>query len=94
MSIYGNIKNGGYRLAPKMLIIDNKEVWYPSDEQYEEHGYKLTVLSDIPAAEQGYHAECQWQESENTITQNWVIVADSDDSTAEEILSIILGGAE
>lgn len=88
--IYVNYKNGVVLQAPEMLIIDGKEVWFPTDEQYKAYGYYQAVFTDVPIADEGYHAEAFWTVDDGIAYEHWKIV--EDEVYPEEILSIILGG--
>ena len=91
--IYGRINsNGTIRVAPTMLIIDGKETWYPTEEQYREHGYLPVMLTNAPMTDNDHVAVCSWTETDGTIEQQWHV--EEAEPTETEILSILLGGAE
>lgn len=49
------------------------------DSEAIEKGYKLAVFAEKPIAEEGYHAESAWTETEDSYVQSWSIVKDEDD---------------
>ena len=91
--MFGSLKNGGLRLAPKMLFIDGKDVWFPSREQYLTAGYKEIIITDQPETEPGYHAEIGFEETPDTITQTWTIV-EGEVISVQEVLDILMGVGE
>ena len=90
--MYGRLKNGALFYAPKMLIIDEREKWFPTEEEYRAHDYKPIAFTDSPTVEDGYASICTWSEDNNGITQEWHI--EEADPTPEEIVNILTGGAE
>lgn len=89
--IHGRLKNNGaFDLAPKMLLIDGNEVWFPTHEQYVENGYLPVSLVDAPQTDYEHIAVCTWIEDGDKITQQWHI--EEAEPTAEEVLDIMLGG--
>ena len=92
--MYGKLMNGVLFTAQKMLIINGEEVWFPSQEQYAEQGYKPVMIDSQPSAEAGYHAEIHWSETDDSIEGAWTVVQDSDEPTAEEVLAILTGESE
>ena len=89
MIAYLSIKNNVCRQAPKMLIIDGTEVWFPTDEQYRQHGYKRAVYTTPPEIGQGYHLECNWTIEGDTAVQQWEIVPDEDYTAPDELLTML-----
>lgn len=84
--MYGKInKNGTLTVAQKMLIIGGSEVWFPTDEQYREHGYLPVTLTNLPETEPGYVAVCEWEEIDGTIVQRWHV--EEAEPTADELLA-------
>ena len=91
MSSYFNVKGNVCRPAPKMLIIDGTEVWFPTDEQYRQHGYKRAVYTTPPEIEQGYRLECNWMVEGDTVVQQWEIFPDEENTTPDELLTMLEG---
>ena len=87
--MYGRLKNGALFYAPKMLIIDDKEKWFPTDAEYREHGYKPLVFEIMPITDEEYEAVCSWSETDNDIVQAWSI--EEAEPTEAEILNILTG---
>lgn len=62
------------------------------DEEATRMGYKLSVFTDKPTAEEGFHPESYWTEDTETCTQHWRIVPDDDsDIDDSELLNILMG---
>ena len=61
-----------------------------------QEGDKPILYTEMPSSE-GYRAIYHWEETEQDIIQAWELVEDDSDyedyHTADEILSILIGGA-
>lgn len=94
MRYYAKLEGEIMRRAPYMLFIDGLEVWYPTDEQYLEHGYKPVTFTDEPEAPEGYYYEPGWEEQTDAIVQTWTLKEQTDDVDEAEAWEIVFGGAE
>lgn len=91
--MYGKLIDSNLQIAPKKLIINDTQVWNASDADYLAQGWLPVVFTESPEALTGYYYESGWEEENNTITQTWTLV-ELPEPDADEILNIILGGAE
>lgn len=94
--------DGEIRFAPRKIRreIDGEmyTTYNPTDEMLAEQGWLPVVEAEMPDdAPEGYHYEptyTEWQtETEREILQEWELVENSDDISADEALEIIMGGA-
>lgn len=94
--IYGILKGNSLRIAPKMLLINEEEVWFPTDEQYLSEGYKPIILENPPIVNAGYHTTIIWYEEANEIKPQWNIQEDEEISESEyaEVGRILMGVKE
>lgn len=90
--MYAILDNGRLIRAPRMLDVDDNHVYNPNGAQLRAAGYKLVTMTDQPATDPGFHAESHWEDREDDILQEWVIVEDSDDLDDSTVLEILLGG--
>lgn len=99
--IYAKLIAGTLIYAPRKMnttIGDEPYVVYnPPAEMLEADGWLPVVYTDMPGdAPEGYHYEptyTEWQtETGREILQEWELVEDPPDISAEEALDIILGG--
>lgn len=91
--MYGKLIDGNLKIAPKKLIINDTQVWNASASDYLAQGWLPVIFTDAPEPPEGYYYESGWEEDNNTITQTWTLT-ELPDPDADEILNIILGGAE
>ena len=90
--MYARLVNNDLRQAPNYFVINNMKVWNASEEEYNERGWYLVVLTDEPTTDESHYAKPYWEMINNEIVQQWEIK--EVEPTAEELLEIILGGAE
>lgn len=82
------------------MIDDTLNIANMPDDEAIEKGYKLAVFAEKPIAEEGYHAESTWTETEDSYVQSWSIVKDEDEPyepTTEdkaEAYDILMGVSE
>lgn len=78
--MYAKLENGTFIPAPNKLhkIVEDREVFIvnPSDEVLLEEGYLPVEESEYPECEEGFHAECHYEERDGSIVQVWEIVKD------------------
>lgn len=71
---YAKLVNNYPQFAPNPILHKNTWIGNPSDETYESEGYKLVIYTDIPQAPEGYYYKEKWNETDNTIIQDWELV--------------------
>ena len=91
--MYAKLIDGALQTAPKHITVDNVNIWNASTETMLSQGWKLVVFTDAPKPPEGYYYESVWEEKDSTIEQTWTLV-ELPEPDADEILNIILGGAE
>ena len=92
MSYFVSFIEGAIRKAPPMILIDNIEVWNPTDEQLFSAGYKQAILSEKPESQEGYRYVDEWVLDENTVLQKWNSVPDDNNiEDKAEAYDILMG---
>lgn len=92
MMDYARLENDILTFAPKSLIINDAKVWNASEAEYITQGWFPVIRTEAPVTEDGYYAESHYEQEGDQIVQKWEIkVAEP---SAEELLAIIMGGAE
>lgn len=92
---YCKLINGRLVYAPKKIVDGDTVTYNPPAEMLEELGWKPLVVEPMPEPREGYHWEPVYTEEEDDIRQSWIEVEDPPyEPTADELLDIILGGAE
>ena len=92
---YGKFIKGKLVYAPKVVVIDDMNIWNASEEQMLSLGWKLIVFNDMPEdAPTGYYYKPEWEETEVEIIQNWVLTELPEDIDEYEAYQIIVGGLE
>lgn len=71
---YAKLVNNYPSFAPNPILHRNTWIGNPTNEVYEEEGYKLAIYTDMPIAPEGYYYKEKWIESEDSITQSWELV--------------------
>lgn len=71
---YAKLINEYPQFAPNPILHDNSWIGNPSNEIYEQEGYKMVIYTDKLIAPEGYYYEESWSETENTIVQGWELV--------------------
>ena len=93
--MYGKLINGALRIAPRRLTIGGCVVFNPTPAQYEAEGYLPVRQTEQPEAPEGFEAVSSWEEQAGEIVQVWHFEElPPEEPSAEEILSIILGGED
>lgn len=90
--MYAKLINGELQIAPKRLIVNDTQIWNAPSVEYLAQGWLPVVFTEVPEAPEGYHYESGWEQDEDRIIETWHLV--EDEPSAEELLNIILGGAE
>lgn len=89
---YAQIIDGVLRVAPRKISYENKVIYNPPDNVYEELGYYPVIYTSVPGdAPDGYHYESSWSQDQSSIVQTWELVEDIDELSSDEALAIIMG---
>lgn len=91
---YAKIINNSIYYAPKKIVDGDMAIYNPPAEMLTELGYLPVVNVPCPEAPEGYYYEHSWTEIDGTITDVWTLEKLPDEPSAEEIMSILLGGEE
>lgn len=92
---YGKIIKSKLVYAPKVVVIDDMNIWNASEEQMLFLGWKPIVFNDMPEdAPTGYYYKTEWEETEAEIIQNQVLTELPEDIDEYEAYQIIIGGLE
>lgn len=75
---YAKIENGILTYPPHRIVLNGMQIFNPTTDQLSQVGYKPITETAIPEdpAPEGQHYEAQYTDSEDTITQSWVLVDD------------------
>lgn len=99
--MYADLINGNIVKAPNIIRGEEFTVINPTDEQYEEYGYKLVVETPQPEYEEGYYYTSKWVEEEKEIVKVWekheqeiVEPVEYPKSTNEIVSDILMGRGE
>ena len=90
--MYARLENEDLVIAPYYLVINNNKVWNASEADHIAQGWYPVLYTEPPVTEEGYHAECSWEQEANTIMQTWTIV--EDEPSIEDIMGILMGDIE
>lgn len=71
--IYAKLVNSYLSYAPHRLMIGDKWVYNPTEEQLTELGYLPVVESEQPVTDEQHYAVCSWAEEDGHIVQSWTI---------------------
>ena len=73
---YGIVVDGALNLAPKRIVLDNKQIFNPTVEQLIQAGYKKVEDTVMPedATPEGQHYEPFYVDVGDKITQLWQLV--------------------
>lgn len=93
---YAKLIDGHIQYAPRKIKDGETVIYNPPAEMLMAEGYLPIRMTSQPEVEDGYMAEMGWEQTGNEIVQTWTIVVDPywNETEAEEILSILTGGAE
>lgn len=73
----GKIIDGNLTYPPHRIVLNGMQIFNPTDEQLMQDGYKIIIETPMPDdAPEGQHYEAQYTDSEDSITQNWILVDD------------------
>lgn len=90
--MFGKLIENRLIVAPPVIDTEEAHIYNPSHEVLRAAGYKLVIMAGRPATDPGFHAESRWEDREDGILQEWVIVEDPGDLDQGELLEILLGG--
>ena len=68
------INEGYVRSAPLTVIKNDMQISYPSDEIYEELGYKIKIADTIPEIREGEYIETYYENTTNAILEHYRVV--------------------
>ena len=73
---YGILIDGALNLAPKRIILNDMQIFNPTEEQLLSAGYKTITETDMPEepAPEGQHYESTYTDAGDTIMQGWELV--------------------
>lgn len=74
----GKIIDGTLTYPPHRIVLNEMQIFNPTEEQLIQAGYKPITEVAIPEepAPEGQHYEAQYTDTGDTITQSWVLVED------------------
>lgn len=90
--MYAKFIDGEIIFAKRIEEIDGVQVKFPTEEQYRSIGFKPVRFAEIPEEREDGSWREEYEEADNEIVQRWVFV--ETDLDAQEVIEIILGGAE
>lgn len=65
--MYGKLENGRFKKAKHFIIDDKATIINPTDEMYEEQGYKKVRETEAPEISEGQILKVRYEETENEI---------------------------
>ena len=68
------VTEGYVRPAPLTVIKDGMQISYPSDEIYEDLGYKVKTADTKPQAGDGEYIERYYENTENAILEHYRVM--------------------
>lgn len=70
---YGILIDGALNLAPKRIILNDMQIFNPTEEQLLSAGYKTITETDMPEepAPEGQHYEATYEDKGSYIEQVW-----------------------
>lgn len=90
---YVKLIDGRLTYAPRKIKDGDTIVYNPTAEHLLPLCYKPLRVEPMPEAEEGYHLEPVYSETDDEVIQDWQVVEDPPvEPDAEEILDILLGG--
>lgn len=84
----GKIIDGQLTYPPNRIVLNEMQIFNPTDDQLMQVGYKTiteTLMPEDPAPE-GQHYEAQYTDEETQITQSWVLIDDEPVEPAEKTI--------
>lgn len=82
---YAKIFDGDIYYAPNKIRIGSATIYNPTVEQLTMQGFKPVEESVQPTIEDGYHLEVAYSETESSIVQEWIVIANPETApTVEE----------
>ena len=90
--MYGKLIDGVMQFAPKTIKQGDSITYNPTGDMLIPLGYLPVRFTDAPETDEQHYAVCTWAEIDGEIVQQWRI--EEAEPTTEEILNILLGGAE
>lgn len=69
---YARLINGNLQYVKMPLKVGDKHIFTNDKDILAEQGYKPVVYDKAPT-EEGYYAECIWDETDTEILQIWVL---------------------
>lgn len=88
--MFGKLIDGAIVAAPEKLIIDSKQVWNASADEYFAQGWKPIIITDPPDPEKGFYFIPGWKETTKKITQTWTKAEEPDIVSDSEALAELL----
>lgn len=84
---YGILIDGALNLAPKKIILNDMQIFNPTEEQLISAGYKTITETDMPEepAPEGQHYEAMYTDMGDTILQSWTLVEDQPSETGKTL---------
>lgn len=76
--MYAKLENGTLIIAPRRIVLNNMQIFNPTEEQLMQDGYKAITETPMPEgpAPEGQRYEAQYTDSGDSIAQSWVLVED------------------
>ena len=90
--IYGKLIDGHLVLAPRSVIVGDRQIGNPTAETLAELGYKAVVYTEPPSVDPGYVAVEGWIEDGGSIVQTWTVEDEPDEIDGERAAELMLGG--
>ena len=92
----GKIINGQLTYPPHRIILNEMQIFNPTDDQLIQIGYKPITETPMPEepAPEGQHYEAQYTDAGDTITQSWVLADDEEVPGADKTLTERVGTLE
>lgn len=89
---YAKLIDGNLVLAPRSVVVGDRQIGNPPAEMLVELGYKPVVYTKAPETEPGYVAVEGWIEDGGSIVQTWTVEEEPDEIDGERAAELMLGG--
>ena len=71
---YGKLIDGHLVLAPRSVVVEDRQIGNPPAETLVELGYKPVVYTDPPIVDPGYEAVEGWYDDGDALRQVWTVM--------------------
>ena len=72
--MYGKFENGKFKKAKHFIKTNNEVIINPTDEMYEQYGYKKIIEEEFPNLLESQGAEVYYEETDTVILKRYRII--------------------